>query len=192
MDDSPGNTVARPFTLRDAMILVAAIALGAMGVRSRLNVWSDQQTNCWGAGGYTIGIVILIGPVLAALTAGFAVIRLLPPRPSRVELFRQPGFVAAFMAFGSTVLQLVRMSLINKLLHNTGWSPNDVWVSAIAKGGLGILAAWSALVLAGAWQGERSWVDRSLRLIAVIWLALGLTVSVMPAFEFWLGRHLFL
>ena len=106
----------RPFTLLDAMILVAATALDLAGFRAELGHhyhrsllyvlqdgkeyqtlvnWPGNAVPRWYLSIYTGGrLAARSVPMLASWSLALLVIRLRRPRPSRQPLFRQPGMVA--------------------------------------------------------------------------------------------------
>lgn len=98
----------RPFTISDAMILVAAAAVGLILVRSYLpgfvrhiSTLGRQIADPWGL---WVAYGWLQGPVacfVIPFMAGLVAMRLLPPRPPRRRLLSQPGFVACVAALAS-------------------------------------------------------------------------------------------
>ena len=102
----------RPFTILDAMVLVAATAVGmATIVHEYMTYWKGEQWYFplfsfpddiktfeqktvfelfW-----TIDFVRRFQPILAAWAYGVFLVRLRRPRPSRERLVRQPGFAAS-------------------------------------------------------------------------------------------------
>ena len=172
--DGPPSTgpSSRRFTVRDAMLLVVAAALGAWGYRVIAATMAERES-FWGVESW----VMLCAPGLAALTAGLAVARLLPPRPPRVELFRQPGFAAACVALALTARCFLDAMVTDWIFPYDDWFLAMEWAGAIEQASLGILTAWPVLALAGCLKAERGWIDRSLRVVAVLWVVLGLVVS---------------
>jgi hypothetical protein len=174
----PAASPARRFTVRDAMILIAAAAVGVLGYRvndatmvERGFAWGDERT--------ILGWMILGGPGLAALTAGLVVVRLISPRPSRVELFRQPGFVATCVALALSARRFLDASLSFWLIEYDDWFLAMEWDEAIREATLGIVTAWTVMALAGCFKAEGGWIDRASRALAMLWVVAGIASRLL-------------
>jgi hypothetical protein len=185
------NPDRRWFTLRDAMILVAAtaaaFALTASSLVSTALCWNRCQRPHgsytpepevpgsalveW-LGGPTItmdGIVVVLDTVLPLLmleTPTVLALRLCRPRPPWRALVGQPGAVGCGAATAAMVTILWVMDFGVRL------SP------AVVGGAVG--AAWLALAAVRGWRSEPSWVDRSGRILGGAWLV---TIPVIVWFE---------
>lgn len=95
-------------------------------------------------------------------------LRLIRPRPARVDLLRQPGFWASSSA------------VVGLLLIPAGWWYFLVEVPFLLVPSL-VAASWAILAVSGRWRAERSWLDRAGRTLGWAWLAL------VPV-ELWLDR----
>ena len=163
------------------MILVAAAAVGALGYRVNDATMTERGFNrdevaaVW---------AMLSGPMLAALTAGLIVARLLPPRPARRELFRQPGFAAGCIALVLTARRFLEYYAIDRLIEFDDWFLAMEWVDAMEEVSLGVLTSWLALALAGSLRAERGWIDRASRAVAVIWMIAGIGVRLVPLIQY--------
>lgn len=173
---------ARSFTVRDAMILVAATAVGVFGYRINYSILAEMDIGPWGLFGKVRSWEYLYGPGLTALSAALVVVRLLSPRPSRVALFRRMGFVASCVA-----LALTTRCFADNLLF--GWlvGPDDEplmfeWRAAIQEASVGILVTWSVLVLADCLWAGRGWIDRALEAVAILWVLSGLASRLVLLF----------
>ncbi len=168
----------RPFGVADAMILVAATAVG----------FSILPTNWWGylhpsglrgwravAAALPFGLRCLVGPWLAWTIAG-GIIRLRSPRPPIRRLRNQPGIVA-FGAAGITFVVAIPSYVITHLR----WpGPAQPWLVhpwlADSVGGLlhsvplAVIAGWFTLWLGGRWRPEASWIDRLGRFFGSGWI----------------------
>ncbi len=117
----------------------------------------------------------LLWPSLVCWTVALLVIRLRSPRPRR--LFARPGMVAC-----STVVLILLVEAI--------WLPMLLWVMArhgvgdelpmivmrcYSNGvpilGLGVIVAWSTLLVNRRWCPEPSGIDRLGRVVGCLWIA---------------------
>ena len=158
------------------MILVAAAAVGALGCRVNDSTMTEAGFNrdfvaeVW---------AMLVGPLLTAMTAALVVMRLLPPRPARRELFRQPGFAAGCIALVLTARRFLEYHLIDRFDWFDDWFLAMEWDGAMQEVSLGVLTTWLVLALAGSLRAERGWIDRASRAVAVIWVIAGIAVRLV-------------
>jgi hypothetical protein len=47
---------------------------------------------------------------------------------------------------------------------------DDGWLILLSYTGWAVCAAWTVLWLAGVWRAERSWIDRTGRVLGVYWV----------------------
>lgn len=179
-------SVAQPIAPRraglgDAMILIFALAFGLMlslrpladmagwlamikpAYRTDATIWLDSLARKLGPQFLVIqGVVQLLSCFVAPLTPALIVARLLPPRPPRHDLARQPGFVASIAlcatALGSVNLAATGLVTLPPLLGMT-------------LPGATVLASWSVLVGTRSWRPEPGWIDRTGRAVGAFWLA---------------------
>ncbi|MDR3636963.1 MAG: hypothetical protein P4L84_24375 [Isosphaeraceae bacterium] len=163
----------RGFTLRDAMILIAATAVGLLPVGAEIERLGTRMSQvAWGRLHeesyrdfllHQTTLVRQVGSQLAGVMVFFLIVytvvlfamRLLPPRPAWRELVRQPGVWAcgaASLALGLTV------------------GVPSVFKPVAIPTAVG--AAWVVLAARGRWQSEPSWLDRTGRGVGACWLAL--------------------
>lgn len=171
----------RKFGLLDAMILVAAVAVGATSIRPFLlyglvtpeffrEFYSDSGLFVYTA--YSDSVVRFLGPWLASWTLAFLAIRLRKPRPRFRRLMRQPGTAACVAAaFVMAVEGAMAMAVIGAVgapdLENfyIKMLPYLFESAAVA-----VAAVWSVAALAGRWKPEPGWVDRTGRVIGAAWI----------------------
>jgi len=180
--------VARKFTLLDAMVLVAATAVGLgwfvaeHGPELReIRAFSDDW---FGRLRRVVTVLALSIPFAVSWTSAVLALRLRRPRPSRPRLACQPGAVAcavALMAFAvQKVLRAVSVPVAYCLSDPRTWSGwADDWERSgrdlhvmIQLPGFAVLASWLVLRLGGRWRAERSWVDRAGRALGLWWVVL--------------------
>ena len=199
-----GLSVAGPrrFNLFDLMIVVVAVAFMVWGWKTAwnhpirreitiLSLYGSHQTGSHQTGFHpNLNIEKLgfefagIAAIVASLT--LLVVRILPPRPRRVRLMRQPGWVACLAASLASVLAVI-FEWSGQMIHDSrqegfisfsvdGMLPNSrdtSWFTTVALvGGIAVLISWFFLALGGRWRGEASWIDRAGRLCGVVWLLL--------------------
>jgi hypothetical protein len=179
------------FTLRDAMILIAAAAVGALGYRVNDAAMTEHNFHL-GETDFDVVVdqwAILGGPGLAALTAGLVTARLFPPRPTRSELFRQPGFTAGCIALVVVAGRFVEYRVIDWLIEFDDWFLAMEWIGAMEQVSVCILITCPALALAGCLKAERGWIDPALRAVGIVWVLAGITARLVPVIQFWLLDH---
>src|SRR3954449_5168786 len=102
------NDERRPFTIADALVLIAGVAAG-LGLVSRVMTASHLTPEelwdyvvrpkagwlLWNAFGMTLELSVILGiPFVAAWTPACLVLQVLRPRPGWRRFRRRPGFVA--------------------------------------------------------------------------------------------------
>ncbi len=191
----------RRFRLLDAMILVAATAVGCAGTNvlfanpdpNAIFSWrtfSDLKVAVFegqDAETRSMTAVILCGEILGAcapiVTAwGVALIALrwMGPRPRWRRLAREPGLMACCASTPSLIVLGVH-GIIYAMGHRYQLLI-DYMVDPIGMGliiwpmiiGISVLAAWMTLLLGGRWRAEPTWIDRLGRAIGVFWVVVGL------------------
>lgn len=186
MQNDPKERAAscRRFSLLDALMVIAAAALGLCGYR----VNNAQMTESgFYRGEYLIpeGWEMLVGPGLASLTAGLLIARLLRPRPSRIRIFRQPGFVAGCLVLALSAHRFLEGMLLDRLIEYDDWTLPMEWQGSLHEASLGLLVTWSVLWLARCLRCERGWIDRSLRGVAMIWVLLGIASRMIHPMQYY-------
>jgi hypothetical protein len=166
----------RKFTALDATALLSATAFAAVPAGWMLTPlarrlegyagdfrWERAYVDSllrYALGDRALGRALMNGLPPAAMTFLFAytfillALRLLSPRPPAAELVRQPGLWAT----GGVVLGAASMLTL-------GYFQPVIFPASVAL-------AWLGLVLSGRWRAERSWLDRSGRIVGACWLAL--------------------
>jgi hypothetical protein len=119
---------------------------------------------------------------------------------------RRPGAVACLAGTVALIFELVRQAIwpvagVHQILYVTqdppharfwGWNFDNILSPAMQDplrtmliwmprhAGIVIGGAWLALILAGAWRPERSWIDRAGRLIGVFWIIAACHFFLLP------------
>jgi hypothetical protein len=145
------------FTLRDAMVLVAATALAVSVDRAAwLGLAHLSALLRW----LELSAPIAVFWMIAALG-----LRLLPPRPPLRRLGKRPGLVACAVASVYTAWSL---ALYGMAIARGDWLPPNAWSYFVTTlgGAVGsaLPAAWVTLAF-GRWRPEPTWNDRAGRLL---------------------------
>jgi hypothetical protein len=159
----------RRFTITDAMVLIAATALGMAWIRA---VYPDSlrppPRNYVGW--------LLQGPptcLTTSLALALIILRWRRPRPRRRRLVIQPGFVASVASLAALLLGLgcgLFFWAVNHPERGYAYQLNIQWSWGIGPCPGFVLGAWLGLWLAGLWAPERSWIDRAGRALGLFWI----------------------
>jgi hypothetical protein len=177
----------RRFTVLDAIILNMATVVG-VGVNWLIfftlfyEKWKPSRVgdlgSYQGVGRYAEWVsvaMVLTMPILAAWTIALVPLGLVPPRPRVDRLACQPGWVASSVFF----VALIFNSAMIVGLVLAGILDVDFWLLIPSLIALTILASWLNLILRGRWRPEPTWLDRSGRVLALLWLTLGIVGVVV-------------
>ncbi len=191
-----GN-LRRRFTLLDAIVLIAATAVGLLGFRAFFrdvldalpwtNVVEGVSRATPGQLGRFAVYLLLVGgpPFLACLSVALLVLRLRPPRPRRPA--RQPGTAASLAVVVTLLLGGGLLFTVLGFLWCRGdldLSADDAILSFLLSPLITttIVASWLWRACDGGLRPEPSWIDRAGRANAAAWIALG-TLAVWAIFS---------
>ncbi len=109
---------------------------------------------------------------LLALTLGFLPLRLRRPRPPLRRLMCQPGMAACCAVAVVTLVDATSWAIYWAKLdpQNADAMLARYWRGHSHHPGIAVAATWLGLLLSRRWRPEPGWVDRSGRLIGVLWL----------------------
>jgi hypothetical protein len=166
----------RSFTLLDAMILVAATAIGL----ALANAVADFRRLPLARSSPNIYVCL---PSLATWSIAALVLRLRHPRPTLRRIVRQPGatstITTCLIIITGTLLALVSR-LTRIVIIRQDWlrvpTQGDVFLLILVTAvvvGAAITAAWANLAISGRRRPERGWLDGLGRLIGTVWVVLG-------------------
>lgn len=191
----------RRFRLLDAMILVAATAVGCAGTNvlfanpdpNAIFTWRvfselkdalfegrDTEMRSMAAVMLCGEILGVCSPIVAAWCVALIVLRWIGPRPRWRRLAREPGLVACCASTLSLVVLgghgiIYALGLRYQTLID--FIDDPVGLGLILSTmiiGMAVLAAWMTLLLGGRWRAEPTWIDRLGRAIGVYWIVVGL------------------
>lgn len=169
----------RRFRISDAMILVAAVAVG-LGL-ARVAAAGIYRPRTIAVGFQSLYLIEVVHTVafwcVASLTVACFVLRLKRPRPPLLLMLMQPGAYACLLAIAGLMVGAVAAVT----------SPVSVSLSNVASSGsiligMGIAAFWVLLWLNRMLEFEAGWIDRLGRALGVCWVVLPLLL--LSAFWF--------
>jgi hypothetical protein len=153
------------------MLLIAAVAIGIVGIRNcdaQMRAIQIDRRNL-------VNWLVLLSPLFISLAVALMTSGLLPPRSRLSELCRRPGFTACWVTTLVMAIDAVVMVAMNPdsltsfdkftLCFNFGY----FWPTT-GQIGFGVLIAWTTLALAGCWRPEPSWIDRTGRVLGIVWI----------------------
>jgi hypothetical protein len=166
------DTRPRRITLADALVLIAAVAVG-LGI-ARLEIeWYGHQALASGAESIVQQVFMSLRWAGLVVMVALIPLRLRRPRPPVRRVRRQPGFIACFAVvlgmawfglFCASIL-LKRSSMLPSVSLNILW-----WISSPSSVGAEIATAWVILAVSGRCRPEPSWIDRSGRILGIAWI----------------------
>jgi hypothetical protein len=181
----------QPFTLRDAMVLVAATAIGLAAARGlHDSIWSKTSMSVE-AGSYSaISLEVARWTVIAlptawAWTIALILLSLRIPQTSIHARLILPGSAACGAATIALTIGTINMLVVwviiilqfgttRPLVMGEVISDSilEIDLPGIGSPGLAVTIAWVALAVSGRWQPEPSWIDRLGRLMGCGWIGL--------------------
>ena len=184
----------RRFTVTDAMVLIAATALGLASARalSRLALSTFGPDGAWAD---PINLAYSVAFCLSqSWTFALLLLRLRRPRPGRRDLFRQPGFAACAAVTLTAILHVMRVltdgayRVFNQdpmtFLNYLAISVEDTLIYNLDEVGLdfapAVMSVWLVQALGGVWESEPSWIDRCGRILGLFWVVSG--AGLVPAY----------
>lgn len=184
----------RGFTLRNSMILIAAIAAAIPWTRSVITHALFFRETFFSATQYfsTFHVnfqLALIVPGLICLCAALALMRLFGDRPSLRTLLHQPGFLALFIA--SLILALIFIKTPFAAIIREIYDPPPrrslnilgYWEQAadhlIAIVGRMVAFSWAVIAISRGWRRSTDTFERVGRIAGVFWITLALIRTVL-------------
>ncbi len=190
--------LARSFTLSDALVLIAATAVGMALARSWWDVLMIEYFRALPEG--SLALYLKLGPILvipalpfaSAWTVAIMILRLKKPRPTLRLLFRQPGTAACAAASFLIALLVSRCAVgcvcqillrgESSFLLETEERYGDKlsaflsleFEPALGSFGLVIGAVWVLLTLTHLSTSEPTWIERAGRGLGGLWILIAL------------------
>jgi hypothetical protein len=167
----PGR--CRRFTLGDALILVAALAVGCALARLAYLEWRQQYGRRPIPTAYRLSASIELGQALAfwmvtALTLAYWPLRLRRPRPTLGRVMRQPGATACGMA------PFFLAELLLLAARDGDGSIPMLGIAGLGSlfTGTGVAVGWSLGWWWGPARAEPGWIDAMGRALGACWMIL--------------------
>jgi hypothetical protein len=189
----------RPFTVLDAMILVAATAGGLALIRvlEDPHDWWDWR-DIFHPGSRSISAIFdsinsallkIVEPAWM-LTLALACLHFRKPWPKPRRLAREPGFVACGAVLIASALRVLGALLGSlELAASQPGARTDVGIFATAWEttagdtwpwlGLTVASVWGLLVVTQTLRPQRNWIDRAGRILGGYWLAISFANAVV-------------
>jgi hypothetical protein len=175
----------RRFTIFDAMVMVAATALGLALVR-----WVESPISVPGTrAGFLVYWPWSGAPasIISAWALALLVLRLVQPQGRRRMAICEPGTIAGLASLAAMGLGAVRLAIVDLLDRNPSnlavYPVWNYWGYATEHAPEVVAGSWLALWLSGRWSAVPSWIDRTGRLLGVYWIAKFSTIFVGPILE---------
>jgi hypothetical protein len=190
------STPCRKFSILDAMVLVAATAVGLAFLRASVGDFSELGARMqdsvrvlagpldhWGAWGLAIYSTCVQAAALSipfgwAWSVAILLLRLRRPRPRRRRLACQPGAIACYSAAITLVPAITRVvgvalmsGMSSGFREMLDWVVGTWFVFVPALAGFAVIGSWATLLLGRRWRPEPSWIDRAGRVLGVYWIA---------------------
>jgi hypothetical protein len=164
----------RRVSLRGAMVLIAALAVGmpqsfwtlAWYVRPSINSSDGRVLLTWHN---VLAIVSGLSPCLATVTIGLTALQWGRPRLTFRMLRRSPGLVACAVA----TIMVVAEAIYG--IESDGFRSFDQywlqWLPVVARNtGGAVTGAWLTLALSGRWRWGRDQLDRIGQIVGACWI----------------------
>jgi hypothetical protein len=169
----------RRFNILDAVLLVAAIAVGLALCRTKLTNFLPPPPRGLllpDRFRYARDSLLNVAPVLCACTGGCLILRLRRPRPPARLLADFPGSSAVVAASCVIALQTALM-----VLEIIGGARPDFVITPFSHNfysnpGFAVVGAWSVVIVGGRWRFERSWIDWLGFALGLAWIGLVLAL----------------
>jgi hypothetical protein len=194
----------RRFTLADAMILVAATALGLFLIRIAASLGLFEvdgglfEVNQDDPFTTSLLEVVTLGGACMLLPLALAVLILTArqPRRERRHAALGPGFVVCLLVMPASVLPITQFA--RNVLESSGFRVPfryiyfELFHDLLTSMGVMIIGAWFALLFVGRWRPRPTWTDRLGLVVGACWVFLYgssqlYQIVVPPLLRWWHG-----
>jgi hypothetical protein len=169
-------TALRKFTLVDAIVLVAALAISLVEVRRNLREdWFIYGDWSWdNARELSYGFNQVLSIIALCLGCALCILRLRTPRPSLRRIFRQPGTAACATVICYSLILMIGVSIDGwEFFSDVGWGEYFCYMFSMLGGhalGGPVAGAWIVLWIGKVGRLEPSWIDRTGRVLGIYWI----------------------
>jgi hypothetical protein len=171
----------RRFRIADGLILIIATGIGLGWSKSVIGPVLSSESFPYTRSGVFLLSAIAFLHVLISWCFTLFLLRWVPPRPDRKEIFSQPGAVAMFsttlgVIAAYTVVGSNGFQLAPKFAMATGLRGVRMTADVLSQSQMSLFIflnrvipivcgavslSWLMLALAGRWRAEPSWIDRT-------------------------------
>lgn len=185
------TSLPRRLTVLDAMVLVAATAVGLAWTRLTFHEWNellpetgiiDESTTVQALWHWSD----LAVPCLTSWSVGLSLLWLRRPRVAAGRLLRMPGAVACAAVMASLVSTLLFSAAfyVSLSAHPTtcGWFQRfpdwlydleDSFSRYARPNAHAVAVCWLILLFSRRWRAQPTWLDRTGRVVGLLWLIAG-------------------
>ncbi len=158
------------------MILVAAMAVGTLAVRSTVPWLSDLRAD--GAEATLVMQTVLcvqyaesaFNPYLATVSVALPVMRLRRLHPGRRRIGRQRGLIACSVVTTSMAIEAAWIAPL--AARDSAWvDVPTIFAVPMLPVSFSVAGGWIALAISGQWQADPGWIDRVGRTVGFAWIA---------------------
>ncbi len=174
------EAVRRRFTLLDAMVLVAATAVGIAAAqgsaepirRSLLGLTTFSQP---------LRFLVVASPLLTPWSVALLGLALRPPRPPLRRLLGRPGIAALMASPVLAPLVAIRVAIILRSVPINARGEYGIrlfWLNLIPAVDSAVAVAWLSIWLGGRWRRSADWIDAAGRALGLAWFATDLALQL--------------
>lgn len=170
-----GTGPCRPFTLLDALILVAFTAVGCLPLREFKAVTGQVDGL-----GFRVprGVILALFSSPIALCWGIAILglRLRRPRPKLRVAFTQVGVVLSNVA--SCLALFFAFAVMTSGYRGAGLV--ERWIDGLRLVGFGIVGSMLTMMMTSKVRPPENWIDLVGRMVAIYWVMVAILLTVSP------------
>lgn len=191
------ETLRRPLTLADAMLLVAAMTPGLILLRiaAGFGLFKAEPFRKLPPGRYFAEFLSVAGGcVLLSLTLAVLILAARRPRPTVRDVVGGPGILACLAVMVALVLPLAYFATgvmtSHGLVVNMIVPYNNMFGRLVNGAGPMIIGAWLALSVVGRWRLQPTWTDRFGCVVGACWVLLDVflqlnSIGLLPLLLRW-------
>lgn len=165
----------RPFRMSDAMILIAASAVGFAEARPLFRDLSERSMGSWIMSGIVLAITLL-----PAWSISFVAMHLRRPRPTLDRLWKPPGAMACLAGGIPSVLFGILSAAMQAVPVVPREPPIRHYVAGAILSSVCVSYFWWLMKATNGWKPEPGWLDRCGVVLGFLWVS----ITVIPCLVF--------